>query len=119
LWLKNGWIDYVAPQLYWEIGHRIADYEILINWWNDHTYGRHCYIGLAPYRAGDNAAWRNKKQLPRQIELLRKAANVQGMIFFSSNSLEKNVNGWSDSLRLNYFKDSAAIPTMKWLEPER
>jgi uncharacterized lipoprotein YddW (UPF0748 family) len=118
LWLKNGWIDYVAPQLYWEIGHRIADYEILINWWNDHTYGRHCYIGLAPYRAGDNAAWRNKKQLPRQIELLRKAANVQGMIFFSSNSLEKNVNGWSDSLRLNYFKDSAAIPTMKWLEPE-
>ncbi|MGN6616748.1 MAG: glycoside hydrolase family 10 protein, partial [Ilyomonas sp.] len=32
LWLKEGWIDYVAPQLYWEIGHPLCDYETLLNW---------------------------------------------------------------------------------------
>ncbi|HEU4609833.1 MAG TPA: family 10 glycosylhydrolase, partial [Chitinophagaceae bacterium] len=40
LWLKEGWIDYVAPQLYWEFGHPRAAYEVLLKWWNDHTYGR-------------------------------------------------------------------------------
>jgi len=112
LWLKNNWIDYVAPQLYWEIGHKKAPYEVLLNWWSKHTYGKHCYIGLGIYKAGNNSAWRDKKQLPRQIEALRNTPNVQGMIFFSSKSFESNPNGWSDSLRLNYFKEPAAIPSI-------
>ena len=110
LWLKNGWIDYVAPQLYWEIGHKKAPYEVLLNWWSKHTYGRQCYIGLGIYKANSNPAWRNNSQLPRQIEALRNTPNVQGMIFFSSKNFESNPNGWSDSLRLNYFKEPAAIP---------
>ncbi len=112
LWLKNNWIDYVAPQLYWEIGHKKAPYEVLLNWWGKHTYGKHCYIGLGIYKANNNAAWRDKKQLTRQIEALRNTPNVQGMIFFSSKSFESNPNGWSDSLRLNYFKEPAAIPSI-------
>lgn len=112
LWLKNGWIDYVAPQLYWEIGHRVAPYQVLLNWWSHHTYGKYCYIGLGIYKANSNSAWRNDNQLPAQIKLLRNTPNVQGMIFFSSKSFETNPNGWSDSLRLNYFKDAADIPAM-------
>ena len=107
LWLKNGWIDYVAPQLYWEIGHKAAPYEVLLYWWSKHTYGKNCYIGLGIYKANSNAAWKDKTQLPRQIETLRNTPNIQGMIFFSSKSFDKNPNGWSDSLRLNYFKDPA------------
>ena len=113
LWLKNGWIDYVAPQLYWEIGHHKAPYEVLLNWWGKHTYGKHCYIGLGVYKANTNAAWNDKRQIPRQIEALRNTENIQGMIFFSSKNFESNPNGWSDSLRLNYFKEPAAIPAMK------
>lgn len=110
LWLKNGWIDYVAPQLYWEIGHRRAPYEVLLNWWSKHTYGKQCYIGLGVYKANSNTAWRDKKQLPRQIEALRNTPNIQGMIFFSSKNFESNPNGWGDSLRLNYFKEPALLP---------
>ena len=116
LWLKKGWIDYVAPQLYWEIGHRIAPYEVLLNWWSKHTYGKQCYIGLGIYRAGTNAPWKDVNQLPRQIEALRNTPNISGMIFFSSKTFEKNPNGWSDSLRLNYFKEPASLPQMKWLK---
>ena len=108
LWLKNGWIDYVAPQLYWEIGHGRAPYEVLLNWWGKHTYGKKCYIGLGIYKARSNAAWSNVNQLPRQIEALRNTPNINGMVFYSSKIFEKNPNGWSDTLRLNYFK--TAVP---------
>ncbi|HMC98972.1 MAG TPA: family 10 glycosylhydrolase [Ferruginibacter sp.] len=112
LWMKNGWIDYVTPQLYWEIGHKAADYATLVDWWSKHSYGKDCYIGLGMYKANSNAAWKDKTQLPRQIELLRATPNIQGMVFFSSKSFDNNPNGWNDSLRLNYFKDPvpARIP---------
>jgi uncharacterized lipoprotein YddW (UPF0748 family) len=112
LWLKNGWIDYVAPQLYWEFGHKRAPFEVLLNWWSKHTYGKHCYIGLGIYRANTNGAWRDNTQLTRQIEALRNTPNIKGMIFFSSKSFESNPNGWGDSLRLNYFKEPAVIPEL-------
>ncbi len=107
LWLKNGWIDYVAPQLYWEFGHRTAPYEVLLDWWSKHTFGKDLYIGLGVYKANSNKAWRDKTQLPRQIEALRNTANIKGMIFYSSKSLEKNFNGWGDTLRLKYFAEPA------------
>ena len=113
LWLKNGWIDYVAPQLYWEFGHSKAPFEVLLNWWSKHTYGKQCYIGLGIYRANSNAAWSNVNQLPRQIEALRNTPNIKGMIFFSSKTFESNPKGWSDTLRLNYFKEPAAVPAIE------
>jgi uncharacterized lipoprotein YddW (UPF0748 family) len=115
LWLKNDWIDYVAPQLYWEFEHKVAPYQVLLDWWSEHTYGKHLYIGLAIYRANSNVNWKDKTQLPRQIEALRQKKNVQGMVFFSSKSFDNNPNGWSDALRYNYFKDPATIPEMEWL----
>ena len=113
LWLQKGWIDYVAPQLYWEIGHNLADYTTLIDWWSENTYGKNCYIGLGIYRAGSNTAWKDKTQLPRQIQKLRNTPNINGMIFFSSRTFERNPNGWNDSLRLNYFSEPAIPPAMR------
>jgi uncharacterized lipoprotein YddW (UPF0748 family) len=113
LWLRSGWIDYITPQLYWEYGHKAAPYEVLIKWWNEHTYGKNCYIGLGIYRAGSNAAWKDKTQLTRQIEAIRNSPNLNGMVFFSSKTFEKNPNGWSDSLRLNYFATPAATPKIR------
>lgn len=111
LWLEKGWIDYVAPQLYLEIGHPKIPYEKLLDWWSKNTFGKNCYIGLGIYRAGSNDAWKDKTQLPRQIEALRNTPNIQGMIFFSSKTFDKNPNGWSDSLRLNYFAAPVKTPS--------
>jgi uncharacterized lipoprotein YddW (UPF0748 family) len=110
LWLQKGWIDYVTPQLYWEIGHPAAEYQLLVDWWSRNSFGKNCYIGLGPYKAGSNAAWKDKTQLPRQILKIRETPNINGMAFFSSKSLEKNLNGWSDSLRTNYFREPASPP---------
>ncbi len=116
LWLQKGWIDYVVPQLYWERGHKLCDYDVLLDWWNEHAYGKQLYIGHGIYRAGTNAAWRNKNELPNEIKNLRNYNTTQGSAYFSSVNFEKNINGWSDSLRLNYYALPALIPPMKWID---
>ena len=113
LWLKSNWIDYVTPQIYWEFGQKAAPFDVLVDWWSKHTYGKNCYIGLGIYKSGSNVAWKDKTQLPRQITLIRNTPNIQGMAFFSSKTFEKNPNGWSDSLRFNYFKNPADLPVIK------
>lgn len=116
LWLKEGWIDYVTPQLYWERGHKLCDYDTLLNWWNKYTYNKHLYIGHGIYRAGTNAGWRNKNELPTQIKHLRQYSTTQGSIFFSSKSFENNPNGWNDSLKNNYYAYAAIPPPMPWID---
>ena len=115
LWLQKGWIDYVVPQLYWERGHKLADYQVLLKWWNEHSYGRNLYIGQAIYRAGSNAAWRNPDELPKQIQELRAYNTTQGSVYFSSSSFLKNPNGWNDSLQQNYYRYPALVPAMPWI----
>jgi uncharacterized lipoprotein YddW (UPF0748 family) len=123
LWLKEKWIDYVAPQLYLEIGHEKIDYKKMLDWWSRHAYGRHLYIGHGIYRtAGNspaNAAWRKPEELPNQIKLLRQYSNVQGSIYFSSKSFNNNPNGWNDSLRNNYYKFPAKVPEIEWLPKKK
>ncbi|WP_298411780.1 family 10 glycosylhydrolase [Hydrotalea sp.] len=116
LWLKRGWIDYVAPQLYWEQGHKLADFDTLLAWWNTHTYGKDLYIGQAIYRAGSSEAWRNPNELPNEIKAIRSYTTTQGSIFFSSKNFENNPNGWSDSLRYDYYALPAIVPPMPWID---
>ncbi len=118
LWLKMKWIDYVAPQLYWEFGHKVVGYEVLIDWWAKHAYGRQMYIGQGIYRAMESKsyAWKNVRELPNQIKKLREYPQIQGSIFFSSSSFSRNPNGWSDSLRNNYYKYPAIPPPMSWID---
>lgn len=118
LWLRKGWIDYVTPQLYWEFGHRLVAYETLIDWWSKHTYGKQLYIGHGIYKAYERStpAWKNRLELPNQIKKLREYTTVQGSVYFSSRSFIQNPNGWSDSLRNNYYRHPALIPPMKWID---
>jgi uncharacterized lipoprotein YddW (UPF0748 family) len=118
LWLKKGWIDYVVPQLYWEIGHKLCDYKTLLDWWSNNSFGKQLYIGHGIYRAIEKPtpAWRNPDELPEEIRYLRDDPNVQGSVFFSSKFLLYNPNGWADSLRLNYYKTPALIPPMNWID---
>lgn len=118
LWLRMKWIDYAAPQLYWEFGQKVVGYEVLVDWWARHTYGRQMYIGQGIYRALEarSYAWKNKNELPNQIKKLREYPQIQGSIFFSSATFSSNPNGWSDTLRNNYYKYPALVPPMPWID---
>jgi uncharacterized lipoprotein YddW (UPF0748 family) len=120
LWLEKGWIDYVAPQLYLEIGHDKIAYEKMLAWWSRNSHGRHIYIGHGIYRVNEKApAWKNPAELPNQLKLLRRYPNVQGSIYFSSKSFDNNPNGWNDSLKNNYYRYPALLPPMRWIDNEK
>ncbi len=115
LWLKEGWIDYVTPQLYWQIGHKLADYTVLLDWWSKNVFGKELYIGHGIYRYND-APWRDPKEIPTQLQMLRQTPNVHGSVYFCSKTFNANPHGWNDSLRNNYYRLPAIIPPMKWVD---
>ncbi len=112
-WTQQGWVDYMAPQLYWYIGLAIADYSILLNWWSKNANNRHLYIGQGAYRINADANW-NAAEMPKQIRLNRNTANVQGSIYYNTNTLNKNLLGFRDSLRNNFYRYPALQPIMSW-----
>lgn len=115
LWLEKGWVDYIAPQIYWEHGHPLANYDTIIDWWDQNSYGKNLYIGHGIYKAGTNAAWRDKNELPYQIKRVRGLKNTSGSAYYSSTSFKNNTNNWNDSLQQKYYQKPALIPTMPWL----
>jgi len=118
LWLEKGWIDYVAPQLYWETTQKNVGFNMLVDWWGNNAYGRHLYIGHGIYRALEarTGSWKNPNEICSQLKAVRANPNVEGSIYFSSASFARNPNGWCDSLRNNYYKYPAIIPPMKWID---
>jgi len=118
-WQKNEWIDYLLPQLYWQIGHPLVDFEMLANWWKNHSYNREMYIGHAPYKMDKSSSieeWTTAEELPKQINLLRTIPEIKGSAFFSSKHFNRDLFGFQDSLKLNLYKNPAIIPPMKWID---
>jgi len=119
-WLKNGWVDYAVPQLYWPRNSHAANYDTLLNWWSNNTYNRHLYIGMAVYRIAERSkasiAYKNPTELPNQMRDLRNNPRVEGSVFFSSNSLTNNFGGFADSLSADFYKYPALPPPMLWLD---
>ncbi len=111
LWVKNGWIDYNMPQIYWEIGHKTADYKTLIEWWANNNYNGHLYIGQDVNRTMDATTLPSgDNQLSDKMLLSRSFTTVQGNCFWPAYSLLENYKGVSDRLKSNYQKYPALIP---------
>ncbi len=117
-WIKEGWVDYINPQLYWPIDDRSAAFNTLLDWWSENTYNRHLYIGMAAYRINEHrkGKFKDPAAMPNQIQYLRDDPRVQGSIYFSSKSLMNNPLGFTDSLKSTYYKYPALPPVMLWLD---
>ena len=106
LWMKEGWIDYVVPQLYWEIGRKGVDYATLARWWADNSHGCRLYIGIAPYRLLNQptakqktSAWATGNEIMRQLRFNDSIPEIQGECFYSTRPLLKNPRHLCDSLK--------------------
>ncbi len=90
-WVKEGWLDYICPQIYWSIGYEIADYEILANWWADvvKDTGVELYIGMADYRYAEtgSAKWTDINIIKDQLSLNAAIPQITGEVHFRYGSL--------------------------------
>ncbi|XLS27851.1 glycoside hydrolase family 10 protein [Flavobacteriaceae bacterium M23B6Z8] len=114
-WIENGWIDYMAPQLYWSLYYPAASHAKLMDWWSRNTKNTQLYIGNGPYKIRNNAdkAWKRKKELPKQLTLARKTKEVDGNIFFSAKSLIQKNKDVANYLKRKYYKYPALTPPAK------
>lgn len=92
IWLNNKWVDYLAPQIYWEFGHSTADFGKQAAFWNNNSNGIPMVIGIAAYKFKDPAypAYVTVSEIDRQIEEVRKSSNLSGCFFFRMKYLESS-----------------------------
>lgn len=110
LWVEKGWIDYNMPQLYWEIGHKAADYTTLIKWWSANNFEQPLYIGQDVKRTMDATTASGETQLQEKMILSRSFPTVQGNCFWPAYELLDNYKGIGNELRNNYHRYPALIP---------
>lgn len=119
-WLQEGWIDYLIPQVYWYIGQSAADYSKIVPWWNNNSFGRHIYIGLAGYKVNDASLsqpeWLVRTEIPNQMRINRAVANanIYGQVVYNTKSMNANPLNFRDSLRVRFYNKPALIPAMPW-----
>ena len=103
-WVQEGWIDYICPQLYWEIGHSLADYETLANWWSDVCQGTDValYIGLPSYRSAGvtdpTNVWYGTTALQAQLALNDTLPVITGEVYFRYGLIDQ-VDGLSQLIQ--------------------
>jgi len=104
LWLREDLIDYIAPQLYFNLGHDKVDYAATLDWWVENRNGKMLFVGQGAYRINAEGvpAWQNPSEMMNQLRLNQQYKDVSGSIFFSSKSLINNPLGFADSLRASY-----------------
>ena len=92
-WVKEGWMDYIVPQIYWHIGFDIADFKVLLPWWADVCKGTdvELYIGMAMYRAAGNEKPEFIGEMPRQLDMNTLYENVAGHVFFTCKNIFTSV----------------------------
>ncbi|MDQ0747239.1 uncharacterized lipoprotein YddW (UPF0748 family) [Streptomyces africanus] len=114
-WVREGWIDYIVPQLYWNIGFAAADYAKLLPWWAEVARGSstRLYAGEALYKAGDPAqpaAWQDPAELSRHLTLAGDHAQVRGHVFFAAKDMANDRIGAMARVVADHYGQPAPPP---------
>lgn len=111
-WVKNNWVDYIAPQLYWPIGYGPADYRTLVAWWARQVAGTRVQlvIGQAGYQVGTGGPWNDGGEISRHLGVDAHYPQVRGEAFFSARDLAHNREGFAARLVRDHYTRPAVVP---------
>ncbi len=113
-WLARGWVDYLAPQLYWRIDSE-QSFPDLMRWWSSINPARPVWPGIASARINSSEdPGRPASEIDAQIDLSRRLARQSaGQLFWSWRSIGKNAGGIQSYLARRY-TSYALPPAMPW-----
>lgn len=116
-WWQQGWLDYLAPQLYWSIDPPAQSFPELLKWWaSENRSRRHLWPGIATERIGSN---RPAGEMIRQIRLTRNQPGVDGHIHWHIKPLMQNRGGIDPLLKRDVYQEIALPPASPWLGNDR
>ncbi|MEB3221070.1 MAG: family 10 glycosylhydrolase [Candidatus Sericytochromatia bacterium] len=119
-WLQAGWLDYLAPQLYWPLESTGQPFAKLLAWWqSQNTQGRHMWPGMFTSKVADGSAsaWK-ADQIRRQVEAARQAPGVTGHAHYSVRPLLSGRGGLYDLLASRTYTEPALVPASPWLDAD-
>ncbi len=113
-WFRAGWVDYLAPQLYWSIDAPEQSFSALLKWWAaQNSAARHLWPGLSAATIGSA---RNADEIIKQIQLIRATPGATGSLQWSIKALHQNRDGLADKLVRQVNQTPALLPASPWLE---
>ncbi|MDX6353109.1 MAG: hypothetical protein QOF98_12 [Streptomyces sp.] len=115
MWVREEWIDYIVPQVYWNIGFAAADYAILVPWWSEVVSGTsvQLYVGEALYKvgvAGQPAAWQDPAELSRHLTFDADYPEVRGNVFFSATQVAADPLGAMSRVVADHYPTRVRTP---------
>ena len=116
-WLANGWVDYLAPQLYWRDQPRKQSFSALLEWWRAQGT-RPVWPGIAVSRVQSSEdPGRPASEIVRQVGLSRTVGhrNYAGHLQWSMKGLMDNRGGVSGALSSAVYGEPVLVPPMPWM----
>ncbi|HEY0637713.1 MAG TPA: family 10 glycosylhydrolase [Pseudonocardiaceae bacterium] len=119
-WVREEWIDYLVPQVYWNIGFAPADYALIVPWWSREIAGTdvQMFIGEATYKAGTSTqhpAWMDPNEVSRHLTFTQQFPEVTGHVFFSAKDVRANRIGNMDIVVRDHYQHEALPPVASHL----
>jgi len=112
-WIQRGWVDYLAPQLYWPIDQKEQSFPALLAWWAAQApTGSALWPGIAASRVGFEEGGKGwlAKEVAEQIRRTRAQPGATGHILFSARALLENRAGLATELQKDVWAESASLP---------
>lgn len=116
LWLQQGWLDYLAPQLYWPINQTAQAFNVLHDYWRrQNPQQRHIWPGLFTSKIDASEKSWPADEILNQVEAMR-ASGGNGHIHFSTIPLLQNRREVRRLLSQDKYLSQALVPESPWME---
>ena len=124
-WIKQGWVDYVNPQIYWSTQVAAQDYDVLCKWWSKDVcehFSNQLPDGKKVYHFPSPAAYKvyngakgyedGVEEMKREIDANRRnlSSGYTGAVYYNTTSY---LNMYAELAQSHYIYP-ALPPPMDW-----
>jgi uncharacterized lipoprotein YddW (UPF0748 family) len=119
-WLREGWLDYLSPQLYWPIAQGPQSYPVLLRWWvEQNVKERHLWPGNFTSRVAEPTGSWPASEIVGQVLVTRGAPGATGNVHFSERAFRLNPVSLDERLVREAYTQPALVPATPWLRAPR
>lgn len=122
-WVLEGWLDYINPQIYWQIGLAVADYSALVPWWAEVAAqsGTQLYIGEGLYKM-TSGVFTDPAEMTKHIDLCREVSRdvgpIHGNVYYSAKHVPLDAQGGMSKVVADHYQRPALVPPTPHLPAE-
>jgi hypothetical protein len=113
--MNHGWVDYIAPQLYWPTTQTAQGFGKLVDWWAGAAYAsKRAYVFVGHDASKVGASGFDLDEYAAEMDLVRAEheRGVLGSVFFDAGPLVADRAGLRTMLMSRYWSTPATSPPL-------